>query len=165
MTEREDPRPIPYGLVEHVHRSKSGKTVMAISLPIETRARMAQAALDLGCSKLALVRAAINQFLIQHEESRRLGQERALAATSEVAPPVPDPEPVETSEPTVAGSEHLPVPSTGGAHGAPTAWLEPEPEPELTVVPEPAVPPMLEVAPEPAPEPVKAPRRARKERS
>ena len=78
MTEREDPRPIPYGLVEHVHRSKSGKTTMALSLPIETRARLAQAALDLGCSKLALVRAAIGQYLILHEENQRLGQERAL---------------------------------------------------------------------------------------
>ena len=54
--------PVPYGLVEHVHRSKSGKTVMAISLPIELRARLAQAALDLGCSKLALVRTPSASF-------------------------------------------------------------------------------------------------------
>ena len=120
--------PIPWGLVEHVHRTKTGKTVMAISLPIETRARMAQAALDLGCSKLALVRASINQFLMAHEETRRSGQERAFAAVSEPLPPVADPEPVAATVPTVAGmepeSEPIMVPE-------PTPIMVPESEPTV----------------------------------
>ena len=115
MSDDVDPRPIPWGLVEHVHRSKSGKTTLQISLSIETRALLAQAALDLGCSKLALVQGAVSQFLVHHEESQRAGQERALAAVSEVAPPVTDPTPVETGGSTVAEPEHLPV-------------MEPEPE-------------------------------------
>lgn len=119
--------PIPYGLVEHVHRSKSGKTVMAITLSIETRARLAQAALDLGCSKLALIRAAIGQYLILHEENRSRGQERAYQAVETVSvppvgasSPVPDPEPRVTGGSTVAEPEHSPA-------------MEPEPEPEPVV--------------------------------
>ena len=101
--------PIPWGLVEHVKRTTTGRTTMQISLPIELRARMMQASIDLGCSKLALVRAAISQFLLAHEESRRSGQERAFAAVSEVAPPVPDSEPVGSDEPTVAEPEPEPT--------------------------------------------------------
>lgn len=133
MSNEDTQSPVPYNLVEHVHRSKSGKTVMAISLPIELRARMHKAALDLGCSKLALARTAIAQFLVHHEASRRSGQERAYQATVPVPPvgassPVPDPEPLpnklgaRTSEPTVAEPEHLPVPE-------PEPELEPEPAP------------------------------------
>lgn len=87
MSDDTDPSPIPWGLVEHVKRTESGRTTLQISLSIETRARLAQAALDLGCSKLALIRAAISQFLLAHEENRRSGQERAFLATSEVIPP------------------------------------------------------------------------------
>lgn len=112
MSDESFQSPIPWGLVEHVHRSKSGKTTMQISLPIELRARMAQAALDLGCSKLALIRSAISQFLLVHEQNQRSGQEKAFLATSEVIPPVPGHGHVGASEPT-----------------------EPEPEPE------PATPP------------------------
>ena len=118
--------PIPWGLVEHVHRTKTGKTTMQISLPIELRARLAQAALDLGCSKLALIRSAISHYLTVYEENRRSGQEQAYAATSEVLPPVPDREPVGTTEPTVA-----------------------EPEPEPTVVEPEQVPAVPEQAPAP----------------
>jgi len=87
---------------------------MQISLSIEARARLAQAAIDLGCSKLALIRTAISQFLLTHEQARSIGQERAYAATSEVAPPVPGHEPVKVTVPT-----------------------EPEPEPEPTMAVEP----------------------------
>jgi hypothetical protein len=109
MSDEETQSPIPWGLVEHVNRTKTGKTTMQISLSIEARARLAQAALDLGCSKLALIRSAISQFLLAHEEARSSGQERAYAATSEVLPPVPDREPVGTTEPTVAEPESPPV--------------------------------------------------------
>lgn len=101
--------PVPWGLVEHVNRTKTGKTTLQISLPIETRARLAQASLDLGCSKLALIRTAINQFLIAHEITRQTGQERAYQAVETIPVPtqgpggiVPDPEPQMTVEPAVA---------------------------------------------------------------
>ena len=63
--------PIPWGLVEHVQRTKSGKTTMQISLSIETRARLALAAEQLNVSKLCLIRAAINKFLLDHEQARQ----------------------------------------------------------------------------------------------
>ncbi len=128
--------PIPWGLVEHVNRTKTGKTVMAISLPIETRARLAQASIDLGCSKLAIVRAAINQFLAAHEQARRSGQEQAYRAV-ETAPmatvgasgPTPDPVPRVALEPVQSQPEQAPTPEPS----------EPEPpiEPEQIIpVPE-----------------------------
>lgn len=110
MSDEETQSPIPWGLVEHVHRSKSGKTTMQISLPIELRARMVQAALDLGCSKLALVRVAISQFVMAHEENRSRGQERAYAAVSEIPPPVPGHEPVEAGTGPVEATESEPEP-------------------------------------------------------
>lgn len=133
MSDDPSPSPVPLGLEEHVHRSKTGKTVMAITMSIETRARLHQAALDLGVSKMALVRSAILQYLIHHEETRVMGQAAALAAVSVVTPPIkqslqptaelldPDPEPVAVSEPTV-----VPV-------------MVPEPEPEPEPVPGPVV--------------------------
>ena len=36
MSDESSQSPIPWGLVEHVHRTKSGKTTMQINLPIET---------------------------------------------------------------------------------------------------------------------------------
>ena len=75
MSDVESSSPVPYNLVEHVHRSKSGKTVMAISLSIETRARLAQAALDLGLSKLAVVRTALSQFLMAMRRWQQAGIE------------------------------------------------------------------------------------------
>ena len=63
--------PIRWGLVEHVQRTKSGKTTMQISLSIETRARLALAAEQLNVSKLCLIRAAINKFLLDHEQARQ----------------------------------------------------------------------------------------------
>lgn len=92
--------PDPMGLVSHINRSKTGISKLQLTIPIELRARMAQAALDLGCSKLALIRAAISQFLIAHEESQRSGQERAYTAVSEVVPPVPDLVSTELDRPT-----------------------------------------------------------------
>ena len=133
MSDEETRSPIPWGLVEHVNRTKTGRTTMQISLSIEARARLAQAALDLGCSKLALIRTAISQFLLAHEENRRSGQERAYAATSEVPPPVPGLVPAEPVE-------------------APVSELVPEPAPISQV------PGTCDI-------PVKAPRRARKEKA
>ena len=119
--------PIPWGLVEHVNRTKTGRTTMQISLSIETRARLAQAAMDLGCSKLALIRTAISQFLLAHEETRRSGQERAYAATSEVPPPVPGREPQVADRPAVTTPEPEPI----RVGSAPEPGTVPEPEPVI----------------------------------
>jgi len=40
MSDAESKSPIPWGLVEHVRRTSTGRTTMQISLPIELRARM-----------------------------------------------------------------------------------------------------------------------------
>lgn len=137
--------PIPWGLVEHVHRTKTGRTTMQISLPIELRARLARAALDLGCSKLALIRVAISRFLLAHEAERvqclavlgpgqsacpGTGQEPSSLATSEAPSPVPGGTP---SSATVV----VPEPESE----------EPEPEPE----PEPALEPVTKKATVPTP--------------
>ena len=61
MDDTEFQTPIPWGLVEHVQRTKSGRTTMQINLSIETRARMALAASQLNVSKLCLIRSAISQ--------------------------------------------------------------------------------------------------------
>ena len=71
MDDTEFQTPIPWGLVEHVQRTKSGRTTMQISLSIETRARMALAASQLNVSKLCLIRAIINRFLLDHEKARQ----------------------------------------------------------------------------------------------
>ena len=132
--------PIPWGLVERVNRTKTVRTTMQISLPIELRARMAQAALDLGCSKLTLIRAAISQFLLAHEEARSSGQKMAYAATSEVAPPVTGRKPVEASE--LTGTE---------------------PEPETTPLPNQLGPERVPAVPEQMPGPKRS--RAKKGRA
>ncbi len=137
MSDDKGSAPIPWGLVEHVNRTKTGMTTMQISLSIETRARLAQAALDLGCSKLALIRASISQFMISHERDRSRGQERAYAATREVTPP---------PGPTMASELVEPE-------------QEPEPEPEQ---PERAIEP--EQAPEQEPEQEPAPRKPSRSR-
>jgi len=108
MSDEETMSPIPWGLVEHVKRTKSGRTTLQISLPIELRARLHQASIDLGCSKLALIRSAISQFLLAHEKARSIGQERAYAATSEVLPPVPGPVPAVEGESNRAAGEPEP---------------------------------------------------------
>jgi len=114
MSDEETRSPIPWNLVEHVRRTSTGKTTLQISLSIETRARLAQASLDLGCSKLALIRTAISQFLLAHEKARSIGQEQAYAAVSGASDPVPGPEPVGASEPTRAVPEptRTPEPET-----------------------------------------------------
>lgn len=116
----------PMSLVSHVNRSKTGISKLQLTIPIELRARLAQAALDLGCSKLALIRAAIAQFLVAHEESRRSGQERALVAVIGPESAVPDPEPVGSDEPTVAEPEPEPVVSESTSP-APTSPTSPAP--------------------------------------
>ena len=138
MSDEETHSPIPWELVEHVKRTKSGRTTLQISLPIELRARLAQAALDLGCSKLALIRSAISHYLTVYEEAQRSGQEMAYQAVSEVAPPAIDSGPAVENEPTqVAG----------------------EPEPEIPlVVDEPELVPAVS-------EQAQAPKRSRKGRS
>ena len=115
---------------------------MQISLPIELRARMAQAALDLGCSKLALIRSAISHYLTVYEEARRSGQEMAYQAVATVGPsvPVPDPEPgivgpgptTPAIEPTVTVPQPEPTPEP---EPEPTPELEPSPEPEQAPTP------------------------------
>ena len=89
MDDTEFQTPIPWGLVEHVQRTKSGRTTMQINLSIETRARMAIAAEQLNISKLCLIRVAINRFLLDHEQARAEPPPiAAIEATCEVTSPV-----------------------------------------------------------------------------
>lgn len=109
----ESKSPIPFELVQHINRSKSGKTSLVLSLDISTRARLARMSLDLGCSQASLVRASLIQFLEHHEQSRRAGQELAYGAVEAAPVAFPVAVPPVTSEATQAVPEPtavLPLP-------------------------------------------------------
>ena len=126
MDDTEFQTPIPWGLVEHVKRSKSGKTTLQISLSIETRARLALTAEQLNVSKLCLIRAAINRFLLDHEQAR---QEPPPVATSEATCEVTTPCSGEPSGLVLVPVTGAPVPEDNQGTEPGPSHRNPVPEP------------------------------------
>jgi|SRR5271166_4924827 len=56
----------PMNLVTHIKRSETGLTKMQITLPIGMRASLSEASSRLQMSQLAIIRAAISSWLLDH---------------------------------------------------------------------------------------------------
>ena len=85
----------PMDRVSHINRSKTNMTKMQIQLSIEMRASLSEASDRLRMSQLAIIRAAIGSWLLDHGGLQAWDRPQDASSEAHEAPPRVEPGPEE----------------------------------------------------------------------